>query len=57
MTEYKEIDRLPKWAYHKDEWAELVSSADKIVCDTFYKKVIPEPVDEVDIFLASFTGS
>ena len=57
MIEYEEIDRFPKWAYNKEEWSELVASADKIIGDAFYREIIPEPIDEVDIFLASLIGS
>ena len=50
--DYKEIVHLPRWAYVDDEWCDLVLSADKIVDGVFYEKIIPEPVDEIDQFMA-----
>ena len=35
---YDRIEHLPRWAYHKDEWKQIISSSDKIINGIMYKK-------------------
>lgn len=35
---YDIIDVMPKWAYDKKQWEELISESDIIIDDTLYKK-------------------
>ena len=50
QNNYKEIDYLPRWAYHDDEWSELILSVDKIIGKKFFKFIVKEK-DELEEFL------
>jgi len=46
--QYEVVDNLPKWAYTKDEWSDLLTSVDKIINDTMYRyKSKPTKEDEI----------
>ena len=51
------MDILPRWAYHENEWKELIMQADKIVNGIFYKLPDPpEPPDGFDFFINDILG-
>lgn len=44
---YYEIETLPRWAYHDDEWKSIISDADKIVNGIMY--IFKQNQEEQDV--------
>ena len=47
--EYNMIEYFPRWAYHNDEWNEIISDADKIVNGIMYKLKEPDSEDDKNL--------
>ena len=52
MTKYEVMNVLPKWAYHEEEWRDIMIECDKIVDGIMYKLVeVKEPEPEANIIV------
>ena len=46
MKKFEEIDHLPRWAYHNDEWKEFIKSVDKIVNNKFFRLIDDKKIEK-----------